>query len=115
MNEISHYHPCTIRKFDFLVDPTSEKCPEGKCERSGDGTCKMYNDGSYHCLLGKVGTPCNYGSDQSSNRCFEYGGLQFYTWNGNGSSANLIFVVSKIFFQKLEMLTIISFIIVLLL
>ena len=44
----------------------------------------MIFDDGYHCLLGGAGTPCNYDS-----ACFEWGGYQFYTWNGSGSTPNL--------------------------
>ena len=54
------------------VDPTCEKCPKGKCERSSDSKCKIYGDG-YHCLLGRVGVECDYGGN-----CFAYNGYQFY-------------------------------------
>ena len=56
-----------------------EECPKGACDRLDDGKCKIYNDG-YHCLLGPVGTPCDYGS-----KCFEYNGFQYYTWIGTSA------------------------------
>lgn len=76
-------HSCTFKQFNFLVDSTCEKCPEGNCNRSNDGKCVIYGDG-YHCVLGNVGTPCNHGSD-----CFQHNDLQYYTWNANGNTANL--------------------------
>ena len=56
-----------------------EKCPKGVCDRQGDGKCTIYNNG-YHCLLGRVGTPCDYGS-----KCFKYEGLQYYKWIGTSA------------------------------
>eukprot|EP00493_Phyllostaurus_siculus_P004529 UN04550 len=73
----------TCYPLDEQVDMSCEKCPEGRCDRAADGNCVVFNDG-YHCNLGAIGVPCDYGS-----ACFNSNGKQFYTWNRGAADLNV--------------------------